>query len=66
MNLSVIRNYRFWIAVVAAVLGVSLSQGIIVEGSTLYSVVGWVLTVIGTGFGGAQLAGPKAVEEPQQ
>lgn len=55
MNLTALKNPRLWIALAASVAGVLLSQGVLTEGSTLASVAGWVLQVLGIGVGGAQL-----------
>lgn len=64
LNTAVLKSVGFWIAVLGAVLGVALSQHLIVDGSTAGDIVGWLLTVIGAGGAGHQVAGAPKAELP--
>lgn len=59
MDLTVLRTPAFWAAAIAALLGVLLSQHVIVGESTLASIVGWILTFMGAGGAGHQVASVK-------
>jgi hypothetical protein len=56
MNTTVLKTPTFWAATAAALLGVLLSQHVLVDGSTLAAAAGWVLTFIGAGGAGHQVA----------
>lgn len=58
MNTDALKSYKLWIAVAAAIAGVLLSQGVLVDGSMIAQVVGWLLTFIGSGAGGAVVSKP--------
>ena len=62
MNLSLLKSYKLWIAVIVSVLGVLMSQGVVVDGSTAAQVIGWILTFVGAGAGGAHVG---AQQDPQ-
>lgn len=64
MDYTKLKNYRLWIAVIGALLGVALSQGVLIEGSTAAQVVGWILSVLGIGGAGAVVAAPKTADLP--
>lgn len=48
VNTSVLKSVGFWAAVVSTVVGVLVSQHVVVDGSTLSNVFGWLLTIAGT------------------
>jgi prepilin signal peptidase PulO-like enzyme (type II secretory pathway) len=52
MNTDVLKKPTFWAAVVVALAGIAVSQGLIVEGSTYSEVIGWIMTIVGSFFGG--------------
>lgn len=54
LNKNVLKTFGFWAAVLGAVLGVAVTQNLVVEGSTLSDAVGWLLTLLGTGSAGYQ------------
>lgn len=54
LNKNVLKTFGFWAAVLSAVLGVTVSQHLIVDGSTLSDAVGWLLTLLGSGSAGYQ------------
>lgn len=66
MNLTVLKTPAFWAAAVAALIGVSLSQHVFLEGSTVAGVLGWVMTFIGSGVAGHQVAQIAAASASQQ
>lgn len=53
MNLSLLKSYKLWIAVAVAIVGVLLSKGVIVEGSQLSEIVGWLVALLGGAGAGA-------------
>lgn len=55
MNTSVLKSFGFWISVLTAIAGLLVSQGVILSGSTVDMIVGWVVTLIGT-LGGHHVA----------
>jgi hypothetical protein len=60
MNLTVLKTPAFWAAAVAALIGVSLSQHVFLEGSTVAGALGWIMTFIGPGVAGHQIAAASA------
>lgn len=56
MNTTVFKTPAFWAATAAALIGVSLSQHVFLEGSTIAGVLGWILTFVGSGAAGHQVA----------
>lgn len=58
MDTSVLKKPALWVAVVVALAGVAMSQGLIMEGSTPAEVIGWIMAVLGTFFGGKTSAQP--------
>lgn len=52
IDISVLKTKGFWVSLVVSVLGVVLSQHLVLEGSTLAAVIGWLLT-----FGGSMATG---------
>lgn len=52
MDTSVLKKPALWIAVVVALAGVAMSQGLVMEGSKPAEVIGWIMAVLGTFFGG--------------
>jgi hypothetical protein len=61
MNLTVLKTPAFWAAAATALIGVTLSQHVFLEGSTVAGVLGWVMTFIGSGAAGHQVASAKQV-----
>lgn len=59
MNLSLLKSPKLWIAVVVAIVGVLMANGMIVEGSTPAEIVGWVLSILG-GAGAGHTAATNA------
>lgn len=55
-NLSVLKTVGFWVAVVTGIVGILLSQHVIADGSTVAQVLGWLLTLLGAGGTGHQIA----------
>lgn len=56
MNTSILKSLGFWVATAIALLGVLVSQHVIVDGSTISTVVGWVMTLLGSAGAGHQAA----------
>lgn len=63
MNTDILKKPSFWVAVVVALAGIAVSQGLVVEGSTPASILGWVMTIIGSFLGGKTTATLPAPEE---
>lgn len=59
MNLSVLKSLGFWIALLSAVFGVTLSQNLVVPDSVFAEGIGWILTFLGAGGAGHQVAAVK-------
>lgn len=53
MNLSALKSLKLWIAVAVAIIGVLVANGVVVEGSTVSQVVGWIVALIGGAGAGA-------------
>lgn len=64
MNTDVLKKPAFWIAVVVALGGIAMSQGLVVEGSKPAEYLGWVMALIGSFFGGKTTAELPAPEQP--
>lgn len=64
MNTEVLKKPAFWIAIAVACSGVALSQGLVMEGSMPAQIIGWVMTVMGSFFGGKTTAELPAPTEP--
>jgi hypothetical protein len=58
MNKEPLKTFGFWGAIIVAVLGVLLSQGVVVEGSTVFTIVGWLMSLIGSIGAGFKLGKP--------
>lgn len=58
INTAVLKSGKFWVAILAAVAGVLISQHVVLEGSTISDVIGWALTLLGAGGAGHQVAAP--------
>jgi hypothetical protein len=56
MNTDVLKKPAFWIAVVVALGGIAVSQGLVMEGSKPAEIVGWIMTLLGAFFGGKTTA----------
>ena len=56
MNKDVLKKPTFWAAVFVALAGVVVSQGLVLEDSKPAEVIGWIMTIIGTFFGGKTTA----------
>lgn len=52
MNTDVLKKPAFWVAVVVALGGIATSQGLILDGSHPAEIMGWIMTILGTFFGG--------------
>jgi hypothetical protein len=59
MNLEAFKSYRLYLAIAVALGGILLTQGVLVEGSTAAQVLGWLLTLLGSGTAGAQAVKPQ-------
>ncbi len=55
MDLSLLKSPGVWISMITAILGLLVSQGVILSGSTLSMVVGWVVALLGS-IGGHHVA----------
>jgi hypothetical protein len=64
MNKAVLKKPAFWIAVVVAQSGVAVSQGLILDGSKPAEIIGWLVTLVGTFFGGKTAAQLPAGDPP--
>jgi len=49
MNLALLKSYKIWIAFAVAIIGVLVANGVVVEGSTASTIVGWVMGLLGLG-----------------
>lgn len=58
MNTEILKKPAFWVALIVAFSGIAVSQGLVVDGSTPAEVVGWVMTLVATFFGGKTSAEP--------
>ena len=56
MNVAILKSLKFWIAVVIAVLGVLVSQGVVLDGSLAEQVIGWIAQILGTAGAGHAVA----------
>lgn len=61
MNTSVLKTLGFWVALITSMLGVVLSQHVVLEGSTLSAIIGWLMTFGGAIGTGHQVAAVKAL-----
>lgn len=59
MDLKVLKSPGFWITAVTAIIGLLVSSKVVLSGSTVDQVFGWILTIVGV-VGGHQVALPKA------
>ena len=66
MNTAVLKSPGFWIALIAALAGLLINQGVILSGSTLDTVLSYVLTLAGvlTGHMVSMPAAPAAPAAP--
>lgn len=51
LNTAALKNWKLWLAVLAAVLGLLMANGVVAAGSTAAVVVGWVLSLIAAASG---------------
>lgn len=56
MNLTILKSIKFWVAFVVAVVGLLVSQGVVVDGSTVSNIIGWAMTLLGVGTTGHAVA----------
>lgn len=63
MNLAALKSIKVWIGLVVAIAGVLVAQGVVVEGSTISEVVGWVVALLGSGAAGGSAAALPAGEQ---
>lgn len=66
LNTAVFKSIGFWIAVATAILGILLSQHVVAAGSTAAAIVGWLLTLLGSGGAGHQIASVPSDPSPAQ
>jgi hypothetical protein len=62
INVNVLKSAGFWVTVIGAILGLLVSQGVVLSGTTLDQVIGYVVTLLGA-YGGHSMvtsALPKA------
>lgn len=57
MNLTVLKSTGFWVSAVTVIAGLLISSGLVLEGTTVDMVIGWVLSIVGV-IGGHKLAAP--------
>lgn len=57
MNFSVLKTTSFWITAIPVIAGLMLSSGLVLSGTTVDHVIGWILSLAGV-IGGHQLAQP--------
>lgn len=63
MNLSVLKSPGTWVTLLSAVLGLLVSNGVILSGSTTDTVIGYVLALAGA-LTGHMIALPSAPAAP--
>jgi hypothetical protein len=63
MNLSVLKTLGFWVAAIPVVAGLLIAQGVVLDGSTVDQIIGWVLALGGV-LGGQKLVTPAPTEPP--
>lgn len=63
MNLSVLKTLRFWLTAIPTLVGLALTSGLVLHGTTVDQVVGWVLAIVGI-LGGHSLPAP-TTDQPQ-
>jgi hypothetical protein len=61
MNLSVLKTTGFWVTAVTVIAGLMISSGLVLDGSKVDMIIGWIMSIAGV-LGGHQLAAPKAAE----
>lgn len=59
VNTSALKSIAFWASVIVAILGILVSNGVVVEGTTAAEIVGWVIALLGGAGAGAQVAKPQ-------
>ncbi len=65
MNTDILKKPSFWVAVAVALGGIALSQGLVIEGSTPATIIGWVMTLVGSFLGGkTALPAPTPTDPP--
>lgn len=57
MNLSVLKSKGFWVSAVSVVAGLMISTGLVLDGSSVDTAIGWILSIVGV-FGGHKLVAP--------
>ena len=60
MNTAVFKSLAFWLSAVPVLIGLLVTQGVVLSGSTLDHVLGTLLAIIGV-VGGHQVAAGPAV-----
>lgn len=63
MNLSVLKTAAFWVTAIPVIAGLLISSGLVLDGSAVDQVIGWILAIAGA-FGGHKIAAPKTDETP--
>ncbi len=64
MNTEILKKPAFWIAVAVALGGVAVTQGLVLEGSKPAEIIGWIMTFVGSFFGGKTSAQLPAGDQP--
>lgn len=64
MNVEILKKPAFWVAVVVALGGIAMSQGLVLEGSTPAAVIGWIMTILGSFFGGKTALPAPPTDQP--
>lgn len=59
MNLSVLKSLAFWVTVVPVLVGLLVSQGVILSGSSIDHIGAVIVSILGV-LGGHSLAAPTA------
>lgn len=60
MNLSVLKTLGFWVAAIPVIAGLMISSGLVLDGSTVDQIIGWVLAL------GGVIGGQKLVTAPTE
>lgn len=42
------KTYQFWVVAILTVLGLTMSSGVVMEGSKAAEVIGWLVTLLGS------------------
>ncbi len=63
MNLTVLKSTGFWITLVTTLVGLFISSGVVLSGSTIDQVLGYILA-LGGALGGHHVAATGASADP--